>query len=80
MGAAFALCVAYFAADFVCRNLGLQGMPRRYYDYLEHAVKLRADLRWSADLRTAASAKLIGKEDDRAHVRLPSGEVRIFRT
>ena len=26
------------------------------------------------------SAKLIGKEGDRAHVRLPSGEVRIFRT
>jgi large subunit ribosomal protein L2 len=26
------------------------------------------------------SAKLIGKEDDRAHVRLPSGEVRIFNT
>jgi len=26
------------------------------------------------------SAKLIGKEEDRAHVRLPSGEVRIFRT
>lgn len=25
LGAAFALCVAYFAADFVCRNLGLQG-------------------------------------------------------
>lgn len=26
------------------------------------------------------SAKLIGKEGDRAHVRLPSGEVRVFRT
>jgi hypothetical protein len=29
-----------------------------YYDYLEHAVEVRADLRWSADLRTTASAKL----------------------
>jgi len=26
------------------------------------------------------SAKLIGKEEDRAHIRLPSGEVRIFST
>jgi lipopolysaccharide export system permease protein len=25
LAAAFALCVAYFASDFVCRNLGLQG-------------------------------------------------------
>ncbi|MCY2961388.1 MAG: LptF/LptG family permease [Planctomycetota bacterium] len=25
LAAAFALCVGYFAADFVCRNLGLQG-------------------------------------------------------
>jgi len=25
LASAFALCVGYFATDFVCRNLGLQG-------------------------------------------------------
>jgi len=45
-----------------------------------HNLELRVGSGGRVARSAGTSAKLIGKEGDRAHVRLPSGEVRIFDT
>lgn len=45
-----------------------------------HNLELRVGSGGKVARSAGTSAKLIGKEGDRAHVRLPSGEVRIFNT